>query len=236
MTRQVIELWFEFASNYSYLTVMRIEPIARQAGVTLIWRPFLLGAVFGELGMHEPPFVTQKEKGRYVWIDSARRAAKYGLPFNRPSEFPRLSVLPLRVALLGADEVRVPEFCRRIMHRNWVRDLEINSADAVIAALDGLVPDPESVLRAAQSDSAKQRLREQTSEAHRRGIFGAPTFLVGDEMFWGDDRLEDALHAALAQAGKSLSSLFLDPAQRVIADQHREQATSANDQASASFN
>ena len=192
-----IEIWFEFGSNYSYLAVMRIEALAREAGVLLRWKPFLLGPIFRELGWKEAPFVAQKEKGAYAWRDTARRAAKYGLPFARPSEFPRRGLLPMRVALLGADQPWMAEFCRRIMLRNFAQDLEIDSPDAVRAALSGLVADTERLIAQAGEEAAKTALREQTSQARRLGIFGAPTLMVGDEMYWGDDRLEDALeHAA----------------------------------------
>lgn len=193
-----IEFWFEFGSNYSYLSVMRVEDVVRRAGLALVWKPFLLGPVLRELGYETSPFVLQKEKGEYVWRDVARRAAKYGLDFRRPSEFPRQALLPMRVALLGAQQDWIGEFCRRIMCRNWVRDLEIASPECVLSTLDGLAPDPQAVLSAAGSESNKLALREQTTMARRLGIFGAPTFFVGGEMFWGDDRLEDAVEAALA--------------------------------------
>ena len=194
-----VEFWFGFGSNYSYLTVMRIEDLVRRAGLRLAWKPFLLGPIFRELGFEAAPFVQQKEKGEYAWRDVARRAAKYGLEFRRPSEFPRQNVLPLRVVLAWLDAPWIGEFCRRIMLRNWVRDLEIASEEGVLEALSGLVDDPQAALAAAVSEVNKLALREQTAEARRRGVFGAPTFFVGDEMFWGDDRLEDAIGFALAK-------------------------------------
>ncbi|MBQ5948178.1 2-hydroxychromene-2-carboxylate isomerase [Massilia sp. ST3] len=195
----VIEFWFEFGSNYSYLTLMRIEEEVRRAGLRLAWKPFLLGPIFRELGYENAPFVQQKEKGEYAWRDVARRAAKYGLAFRRPSEFPRTALPAMRVALLAADEPWIGEFCRRIMQRNWVRDLEIASNEAALEALEGLAPDPQAVLAAALGEANKLALREQTAQARRRGVFGAPTFFVGDEMFWGDDRLEDAIAFAREQ-------------------------------------
>lgn len=188
-----LEFWFEFGSNYSYLSVMRIEALARAAGVRIAWRPFLLGPVFKELGWATSPFVLQKEKGEYAWRDTARQAARYGLAFRRPSVFPRVALLPLRVAVLASEEEWMPAFCRRVMRQNWEHDLDINDERQVLAALDGLVADPAAVLAAAQSDQNKQRLRSNTDQARARGVFGAPTFFAGDEMFWGDDRLEQAL-------------------------------------------
>ena len=135
----------------------------------------------------------EPEKGRYAWIDTARRARKYGLEFRQPSVFPRTALLPMRVATLGAGEPWMEAFCRAVMRQNFVDDVDINEAAQVLRALDGLVDDPAAVLAQAQGDANKLALREQTEGAQRRGVFGAPTFFVGDEMFWGDDRLEDAL-------------------------------------------
>ncbi|WP_313167689.1 2-hydroxychromene-2-carboxylate isomerase [Massilia oculi] len=193
-----IEFWFEFGSNYSYLSAMRIEQAARAARVPLLWRPFLLGPVFRELGWESSPFLVQREKGEYVWRDMARRAAKYGLPFRRPSVFPRRALLPMRVALLAAHEAWMGEYCRRIMRMAWAGDREIDDPAPVLEALAGLAPDPRALVARAGVDAAKAALREQTLDARRRGIFGAPSFIVDGELFWGDDRLDDALEAACA--------------------------------------
>jgi len=198
-----LEFWFEFGSNYSYLSVMRIEHLAREAGVGIAWRPFLLGPIFRDLGWNSSPFVLQAEKGRYTWNDMRRRAAKYGLAFNMPSSFPRTALLPMRVALLAADEPWVGSFCQRVMVQNFVDDLDIAQPDNTRRALEGLAADPDAFMAAAQGEDIKARLREQTGQARARGIFGAPTFFVGDEMFWGDDRLEDALDFAVKAALES---------------------------------
>jgi 2-hydroxychromene-2-carboxylate isomerase len=196
-----IAFWFEFGSNYSYLAAMRIEGLARAAGVGVLWRPFLLGPVFRELGWSTSPFVLQAAKGRYMWRDMEREAAKYGLAWRRPSVFPRTALLPMRVATLGADAPWIGAFVRRVMGQNWVEDRDIDDAGAVRAALAGLVDDPEALLAAALAPENKLRLRENTELAGARGIFGAPTFFIGDEMFWGNDRLEDAI--AFAAAGQA---------------------------------
>ena len=196
-----LEFWFEFGSNYSYLAAMRIEALARAAGIGLLWRPFLLGPVFRELGWSTSPFVLHAAKGRYMWRDMEREAAKYGLAWRRPSAFPRTALLPMRVATFGAEAPWIGQFVQRVMRQNWVEDREIDDAAAVRAALAGLVSDPETVLAAALGPDNKLRLRANTELAGARGIFGAPTFLIGDEMFWGNDRLEDAIaFAARVQA------------------------------------
>ncbi len=194
-----IEFWFEFGSNYSYLSVMRIEDAARRHGIRVVWKPFLLGPIFRALGMENSPFVLQKAKGAYVWRDMERQCRKHGLQWRRPTAFPRLGVLPARIELLGADEPWIDAFCRAVMHRNFVCDLDISGRDGMteILAELGLAVD---LLALAQSDAVKAGLREQTEQARRRSIFGAPTFFVGSEMFWGNDRLDDALVFAAESA------------------------------------
>ena len=188
-----IEFWFEFGSNYSYLSVMRIEDEARRRDVRVVWKPFLLGPIFRALGMENSPFVLQNEKRAYVWRDMARQCRKYGLRWTQPTTFPRLGVLPLRVALLGADQSWIGAFCRRVMELNFVLDQDINHPDHLSRILTELrLPAPDTLLQ-AQAAPTKLRLRQQTEEARARGVFGAPTFFVGTEMFWGNDRLDDAL-------------------------------------------
>jgi 2-hydroxychromene-2-carboxylate isomerase len=188
-----IEFWFEFGSSYSYLSVMRIEGEAQRHGVRIAWKPFLLGPIFRALGMENSPFVLQKEKGAYVWRDMARQCRKYGLGWAKPSTFPRLGVLPARIALLGAERPWIGAFCRRVMELNFVLDQEINQPERTTPILTGLGLPASEILDQAQAEPTKARLRAQTDEARARGIFGAPTFFVGTEMFWGNDRLDDAL-------------------------------------------
>jgi 2-hydroxychromene-2-carboxylate isomerase len=193
-TPHPIEFWFEFGSNYSYLSVMRIESMARD--VPINWRPFLLGPIFQQLGFNTSPFVLQKAKGDYVWRDMERQCQKYGLPWSKPSRFPRTGLLPIRVALAGVNEPWVGDYCRRMMMRNFVDDQDIDSVAAVTDVLESMSLDAAPIVERATTDHNKQRLRSQTEAAYAKGIFGAPTFFVKGEMFWGNDRLEDALEYA----------------------------------------
>jgi 2-hydroxychromene-2-carboxylate isomerase len=193
---QEIEFWFEFGSNYSYLSVMRIEAAAQNRGVCVLWKPFLLGPIFRALGMENSPFVLQKEKGTYVWQDMVRQCRKYGLRWTKPTTFPRLGVVPLRVALLGARQPWIGAFCRRVMELNFALDQDINRPDHLAPILAELGLPASDILSQAQAEPTKTRLREQTEEARAKGIFGAPTFFVGTEMFWGNDRLDDAIQWA----------------------------------------
>jgi 2-hydroxychromene-2-carboxylate isomerase len=191
-----MELWFDLASNYSYLTLMRIDPLAEQAGVSVRWEPFLLGPVFEAFGWKSSPFVLQKEKGAYVWKDMERQAAKYGLPWRKPARFPQNTVLPMRVALLGRDEGWMRPFCRAMARANFAEDRDVSRADTVLEVLGSLALPAAAILARAQSPEERPKLRAQVQRAQALGIFGAPTFLVDGEMYWGNDRLEDAIEAA----------------------------------------
>jgi 2-hydroxychromene-2-carboxylate isomerase len=196
-TSQPLEFWFDFGSNYSYLAMMRIEALAGRHGVPLILKPFALGPIFKSFGWDSSPFVLQKLKGEYTWRDMERQCAKYGLPWNRPSSFPRRALLPLRVALQGAGQPWVWEFCRQVMHMNFVADREIDDPLLVADILTSLALPAAQLIARAQSDDAKAALRLQSDAAARRGISGAPAFFIGDEMFWGNDRLDDAIAFAV---------------------------------------
>lgn len=193
MSRPQVEFWFEFASTYSYLSVMRIEAAAAAAGVDVAWRPFLLGPVFLALGWNDSPFNIYPPKGRYMWRDLARLAAKYGLPFRLPSRFPRNGLLAARVALIGVEEGWVAPFARAVMSANFAEDREIGDEGVIAGLLDALGLPAAALIARAQGEDNKLALRRQTERAAELGLFGAPSFRVGDELFWGNDRLEDAL-------------------------------------------
>lgn len=195
-----IDFWFDFGSNYSYLSVMRIEDAAARCDVKIRWRPFLLGPIFKSFGWETSPFLLQKQKGEYMWKDMVRQCRKYGLPWTRPTTFPRRAVLPTRVALLGAEQPWIADFSRKIMLLNFSEDRDVDSPETVGAVLAGLGLAAAEIIRDAQTDQHKLRLREQTAAAQAKGIFGAPTFFVRGEMFWGNDRLDDALVSATEPA------------------------------------
>ena len=193
MSRPVVEFWFEFASTYSYLSVMRIERAAAATGVDIEWKPFLLGPVFLALGWNDSPFNIYPPKGRYMWRDLERLAEKEGLPFRRPSRFPRNGLLAARVALVGVEEGWVAPFARAVMSANFAEDREIGEEAVIVEILGTLGLPGAEVITRAQADANKLALRCQTERAAELGLFGAPSFRVGEELFWGNDRLEDAL-------------------------------------------
>ncbi|HEV7732473.1 MAG TPA: 2-hydroxychromene-2-carboxylate isomerase [Candidatus Binatia bacterium] len=188
-----LEFWFEFASTYSYPAAMRIEEAAAAASVPLVWKPFLLGPVFGQQGWNDSPFNIYPAKGRYMWRDLERICTGLDVPLVRPSRFPRNGLMAARVALVGAAEPWGPAFVRAVYRANFAEDRDIASPDVLATVLDGVGQDAVAMLERVQAPEVKDALRHQTEQAMALGIFGAPTFVSGAELFWGNDRLEDAL-------------------------------------------
>ena len=196
----MMQFWFEFGSNYSYPAAMRIEALAAERSVNLAWRPFLLGPIFADQGWHDSPFNLYPAKGRYMWRDMERICARHGLPWRRPSSFPRSGLLAARVTCRFADEPWVPAFVRAVFHANFAEDREIGEAAVVDAILGSLDLPTTAILDEARSEDGKRRLRDQTDAARRLGLFGAPSFVVDDELFWGHDRMVEAMDWATAGA------------------------------------
>ncbi len=196
-----IEIWFEFASTYSYLTVSRAEEVLRGTGLDLAWRPFLLGPIFRAKGWDTSPFVLDETKGAYMWRDVARRAERFGLPFRRPSIFPMHSLGAARIMTAGLREPWCAAFAKDVFAAQFARGEDISEIEVLTRALQGHVADPAYWLALAETDRVKDALRASTDAAQAMGLFGAPSFRVGDEIFWGDDRLEDAVEWATRSAG-----------------------------------
>lgn len=200
--RQRLDIWFDFASPYSFLAIERIEPIAAAQGVAVDYRPFLLGPIFKARGWDDSPFRLFPDKGEYMMREVARLAGKYGVRFRRPTVFPRVGVLASRVALIGLEADWGKAFCLSMFRANFVDDLDIQQPEVVRDRLRALGVDADAVLARAGSDEIKQAFRAQVDRAQSLGIFGAPMMFAGDEMFWGNDRVEDAVQWARDGGGK----------------------------------
>ncbi|MDX2171333.1 MAG: DUF924 family protein [Deltaproteobacteria bacterium] len=192
-----LEFWFEFASTYSYPAAMRVEALCAAAGVPLRWRPFLLGPIFAAQGWNDSPFNIYPVKGRNMWRDMERLCAAAGVPLRRPSAFPRGSLVAARVACAAAAEPWIGRFVRAVYTANFAADRAIGEAPVIGEILEAIGQSAATWLARAQADDVKQALRAQTDAAIARGIFGAPSCTVGDELFWGNDRLEAAIDAAV---------------------------------------
>ncbi len=195
MTPPAIQFWFEFASTYSHVAAFRIEQLASQAGVAIQWKPFLLGPILAAQGWNDSPFKIYPAKGRYMWRDIERLCAKYEIPFRRPSQFPRSGLLAARIACTTATGDWCPAFVKAVYRANFAEDRDISNPGVIASLLAALALPAKELIEQAGSTEAKTRLREQNDEAVRLGIFGAPTFVSGGELFWGSDRLEDSLAA-----------------------------------------
>lgn len=196
MSQPVIQFWFEFASTYSYPAAMRIEAVAKAKGVAVEWRPLLLGPIFAAHGWKDSPFNELPVKGNYMVRDLARICAGLDLPFQMPNPFPQNSLAAARIAtaLEGAPRAA---FARAVYALEFGEGRTISDPLNLAEALRRAGLDVALVER-AQDDDVKSALRAATEEAQKLGIFGAPSFVTADaELFWGNDRLDEALEWAL---------------------------------------
>jgi len=189
-----VTFWFEFASTYSYLSAMRIEEMARKADVEVIWKPFLLGPIFKAQNWDTSPFNLYPAKGRYMVRDIERIAQARGLVFRLPKPFPQSGLLAARLALAGLEEGWGPAFIRSVFSLEFAEQQNIAERSTLATALAAAGAPEDEAFERALSPEIKSKLRGNTEEAQVRGIFGAPSFTTEKgELFWGDDRLEDAL-------------------------------------------
>ena len=194
MTHPVVEFWFDFASTYSYVSAKRIGNAAAQAGASVCWVPFLLGPIFKAQGWDTSPFNIYKARGRYMWRDVERLCALHGLPFKRPDIFPQFALLPARIAVAARDEPWLPDYCCDLFDIEYGQGQDITSPEASCKALEKHCDDPQLWIARAAEPETKAQLRQRSDLAVEKGIFGAPSFVCEDgELFWGDDRLEQAL-------------------------------------------
>jgi 2-hydroxychromene-2-carboxylate isomerase len=187
-----IDFWFSIGSTYSYLTVMRLLEIEENSGVTFRWRPFNVRHVM--IQQNNVPFKDKPVKTAHMWRDIERRAERYGLAPKVPAPYPLPGlVLANQIAALGVEEGWVADYTRAT-YRRWFEGGQPAGEDPNISeSLTEIGCDPSQVLAAAQSERIANVLAQETEEAMGLGVFGSPTFVVDQEVFWGDDRLEDAL-------------------------------------------
>ncbi len=190
-----LEFFYDYVSPYSYLASTRVEEVARRTGATLRWRPVLLGGVFKATGNHAP--LETPAKLRHMHVDLARWSQRLGVPLRWPATHPFSTVLALRATLAAEKQGRIAPFTHAVFRAAWVDGQDVTSPE-VLARLAGTVGLDGAALVAAAPEY-KVALTEQTDEAVRRGSYGAPTFLVGDELFIGNDRL-DFVEEALRRA------------------------------------
>jgi len=195
-----LEFFFDFASQYSYLAATQIEAVAARAGATVRWRPMVLGAVFKATGNDMPARVAAK--AAYMVRDVDRWAKRYGVPFRMNSHWPMPTVNAERLCLVADEQGLAAPFALVTFAATWAEDRDINQPAELARLAEAVGLDAKAALERAQAPEIKDRLRANTDEAVARGAFGAPAIFVGDQLFWGNDRLhfvEEALAAAAAR-------------------------------------
>ena len=193
---QPVEFWIEYGSTYTYLSVARIGRLAEASGVEVRWQPFFVMPIMAELGMTQGPFLPFPSKTAYMWRDIERRSSRHGIPYARPSTYPVNSLLTARIACIASAEGWCQAFTEEVFRLHWSENILIGSDENLHRALVGLSKDPRLLVEKAQTAEIKEALKKQTERAKSLGIFGAPSFTVSEELFWGDDRLDEALEWA----------------------------------------
>jgi 2-hydroxychromene-2-carboxylate isomerase len=187
-----IDFWFSVGSTYTYLAVSRLAQVEAAHGVRFRWCPFGVRSIMQE--MNNIPFATKPTKLAYMWRDVERRASLYGLPIRMPVPYPLKEFdLANRIAVLGRSEGWCADYVRAT-YRRWFREgKEPGSDPNVSESLAEIGQDAARVVALARSEDAGRSYAAATEEARQLGIFGSPTFVTRGELFWGDDRLEDAI-------------------------------------------
>jgi 2-hydroxychromene-2-carboxylate isomerase len=195
---KTFEFWFDFGSTASYLAWTQLPALEAATGARAVLKPMLLGGVFQATGNQSPANIPAK--GKYIFIDFARHARRYGVPLIRNPHFPINTLMLMRgaVGMQKADDRRFMDYCHAMFKAIWVEARNMNDPATAADALRDAGFDPQTLLTLANDQATKDALKAVTQEAIDRGVFGAPTFFVGDQMFWGQDRMDFVKAALLA--------------------------------------
>ncbi len=187
---KTFDYYFDFGSLATYLAHTQMDKIKAETGASPVYLPMLLGAVFKATGNASPASVPAK--GKYIFVDFKRFADSYGVPLETNPFFPIITTTLMRMltGLQMRSDVRMHEFMDTIFKAIWVDAMNLNAPEVVEQVLREAHFDPVELLQLANEQATKDRLKDITTQAVDRGVFGAPTFFVGEDMFWGQDRIE----------------------------------------------
>ncbi|MGE8180652.1 2-hydroxychromene-2-carboxylate isomerase [Pseudomonas mandelii] len=192
---KTVEFFFDLGSPATYLAYTQLPKICEQTDSQLVYKPMLLGGVFKATGNASP--ATIPAKGRYMFQDLDRYAKRYGVPLKFNPHFP-INTLMLMRAVTGM-QLRHPErfqaFIDCLFHALWVEGRSLDDPATVAAVLTRNGFDPNEVLALTADEDVKAALKDNTEQAVQRGVFGAPCMFIGDQMFFGQDRLDFVLEA-----------------------------------------
>jgi 2-hydroxychromene-2-carboxylate isomerase len=186
---------------------MRIENMAAQAEVSVRWRPFNIASV-----LTEHPFLNKPAKTRYMWRDIERRTKRFGLEWNGIPPYPvDKSTLPTRIAVLGEQQGWVSEYSKAVYRAWFLEHQDIGDETVLTQILTSIGKEATAVIAQAHSAAIKQTFFHNSDLARDMGVVGSPSFVVGKEVFWGDDRLEEALEWAQSHsANQSLTDMTVN--------------------------
>ena len=192
LMQPTVDFFFFIGSTYTYLAVNRVEALARREGVALRWRPFNVRAIMIE--QNNRPFVGKPVKMQYMWRDVERRAQRHGIAFRSIPDYPvDPDGLANRIATIAAEEGWCPAYVKATYDAWFLENKAPGDEAHARSVLTQLGKEADAVLQRADSQAVRAALDAETDEARRLGIFGSPTFACGHEIFWGDDRFEDAI-------------------------------------------
>ncbi len=196
---KMVEYYFDFGSPAAYLASTQLQALGADTGASVLWRPMLLGGVFVATGNASPASVPAK--GKYIFQDFARFARRYGVSLNTNPFFPINTITLMRIAvgLQMRDDPQFFDYCKTMFRAIWIDARNMNDPGTVAQALRDAGFDASELVALASEPAVKDKLKALTQAAVERGVFGAPTFFVGDQMFWGQDRL-DFVRQALTTA------------------------------------
>jgi 2-hydroxychromene-2-carboxylate isomerase len=187
---KTVEFYFDFGSPAAYLAWTQLPKICAETGAVVVHKPMLLGGVFQATGNRAP--MTVPLKGTYLFVDLTRFAHRYGVPLTLNPNFP-INTLTLMRAAVGLQKNADPRFdayCAAMFKAIWVAGKNMNDPAVVGAVLAQAGFDPQALLALSSEQGVKDELKTLTEAAVQRGVFGAPTFFVADQMYWGQDRLD----------------------------------------------
>ena len=187
---KTVDFYFDFGSPAAYLAYTQLPKLRADTGATVAMKPILLGGVFQATG-NRPP-ISVPLKGTYLFQDMSRYAKRYGVPLNMNPHFPINTITLMRadVGLALRGDERLPVYRDAVFRAIWVDKQNLNDPATVGAVLAAAGFDPAAIMALVADQQVKDELKALTQAAVDRGIFGAPTFFVGSEMFWGQDRLD----------------------------------------------
>lgn len=192
---KTVEFWFDFGSPAAYLAYTQLPGIAQRNGASIEWRPMLLGGVFQATDNRSP--ITVPAKGKYTFVDFKRHANKYGVPFKMALNFPVNTITLMRGATAlhmqaasTGDRTAFDRYLKAVFEAMWHEPLDMTDLSVVGQVVTGAGLDAAALMAQIQSPEVKAQLKADTEAAVAKGIFGAPTFFIGDQMFWGQDRLD----------------------------------------------